>query len=103
VVVLWMRTNSERKRQVREEEDAGGEAKSRASARHAVSKGAGLTPHLQNRARRVRETFSHARAPVKQLPVCAAPRFAQDTYLQSLRAVMMEWSRRPRRPRCPHP
>jgi hypothetical protein len=102
-VVLWMRTNSERKRQVREEEDAGGEAKSRASARHAVLKGAGLTPHLQNRARRVRETFAHARAPVKQLPACAAPRFAQDTYLQSLRAVMMERSRRPRRPRCPHP
>jgi hypothetical protein len=40
LVVLWMRMNSERKGPVREEEEAGGEAKSRTSARCTVLKGA---------------------------------------------------------------
>jgi hypothetical protein len=102
-VVLWMQMNSERKGQVREEEEAGGEAKSRISARRAVLKGAGLTPHLQSRAHRISETFAHAHAPAKQPPACAVLRFPQDTDLQSLRADMMERSRRPRRTRCPHP
>jgi hypothetical protein len=66
--VLRMRKNSERKGQVREEEEADGEAKSRTSAPRAVLKGADLTPHLRSRARRVSETFAHARSPAKQPP-----------------------------------
>jgi hypothetical protein len=59
--VLWMPKNTERKGQVREEEEADGKAKSRTSARRAVLKGAGLTPHLRRWARRISETFAHAR------------------------------------------
>jgi hypothetical protein len=92
--VLWMRKNSERKGQVREEEEADGEAKSRTSARRVVLKGTGLSPHLRSRARRVSEPFAHARAPVKQPPTRATPMFPRNTDLQSLRAVMMERSRR---------
>jgi hypothetical protein len=101
--VLWMPKNTERKGQVREEEEADGKAKSRTSARRAVLKGAGLTPHLRRWARRISETFAHARAPAKQPPTCATPRFPRNADLQSLRAVMMGRSRPSRRPRCPHP
>jgi hypothetical protein len=68
-------------------------------------KGIGLTLHFQHRARRVSKTFAHnhARAPTKQPPATAMPRFPRDADLQSLRAVMTEWSRRSRRPRCPRP
>jgi hypothetical protein len=48
---------------VREEEEADGKTKYRTSARRVVLKGAGVTPHLRRRARRVSETFAHARAP----------------------------------------
>jgi hypothetical protein len=55
-----MQKNSERRGQVREEED--GKAKSRTSARRAILKGADATPHLRRRARRVSGTFTHPRA-----------------------------------------
>jgi hypothetical protein len=61
--VLWIQKNSERKGQAREEEEADGEAKSRSSAQCAVLKGAGLTPHLRSRDRRVSENFAHTRVP----------------------------------------
>jgi hypothetical protein len=66
-------------------------------------KGADLTPHLRSRARRVSKTFAHACAPAKQSPTRAVPRFPQNMDLQTLCAVMMERSHRPRRPRCPRP
>jgi hypothetical protein len=102
--MLWMRKNSERKGQAREEEEeADGEAKSLTSARRAVLKGAGLTPHLRSRARRVSETSTYARASVKQPPSRVTPRFQQNTDLQSLRTVIMERSPQSRRPRCSRP
>jgi hypothetical protein len=45
----------------------------------------------------------HTRAPAKQPPTTATSRFPRDADLQSLRAVMMERSRRSRQPRCPRP
>jgi hypothetical protein len=60
-VVLWVRKNSELKGRARER--SRWKATSRTSARRAVLKGTGLTLHLRRRARRVSETFSHARAP----------------------------------------
>jgi hypothetical protein len=102
-VVLWMQKNLERKGQVREEEEADREAKSRTSARRAVLKGADLTPHLRIRARRVSKTFAHAHSPVKQPPTRVMPWFLRNTDLQSLRAIMMERSCWSRRPRCPRP
>jgi hypothetical protein len=101
--VLWMLKNSKHKGQVREEEEADGEAKSQTSTRRAVLKDAGLTPHLRSRARCVSETFAHARAPAKQSPICTTTRSPRNTDLPSLRAVMMERSRRSRRPKCPRP
>jgi hypothetical protein len=61
--VLWKWKNSERKEQVREEEEVDGEAESQTSARRVVLKGAGLTPHLRSGDHCVSETFAHARAP----------------------------------------
>jgi hypothetical protein len=61
-VVLRMRKNSENRGYAREEEDDG-KAKSRTCTRRAVLKGESAAPHLQHRARRVNETFAHARAP----------------------------------------
>jgi hypothetical protein len=66
-------------------------------------KGANATPRLQHRARRVSETLVHARAPAKQAPTHTTPRSPQNTDLQCLRAVMMEWSRLYCRPKCPRP
>jgi hypothetical protein len=61
--VLWKRKNSERKEQVREEEEVDGEAESQTSARRVVLKGVGLTPHLRSGDHCVSETFAHACAP----------------------------------------
>jgi hypothetical protein len=62
--VAWrMQKDSEHRSQAREEEEDG-KTKSRTSARRAVLKGAGATPHLRHQARRVSGTFAHT---------CASP------------------------------
>jgi hypothetical protein len=101
--MLWMQKNSERKGQVREEEEADGEPKSRTSARRAVLKGGTLDSSPPKPGPPFSETFAHTRAPAKQSPTRATPRSLRNTDLQSLRAVMMERSRRSRHPKCPRP
>jgi hypothetical protein len=45
-------------------------AKSQTSARHAVSKGTGLTLHLRRRAHRVSKTFAHSLARPSEMAAC---------------------------------
>jgi hypothetical protein len=60
--LLRMRKSSEHGGQVREEEEEDGKAKSQTSARRAVLKGGGASPHLQLRTHQVSDTFAHSHA-----------------------------------------
>jgi hypothetical protein len=103
VLALWMLKNSESRERAREVEDDG-KAKSRICARRVVLKGqARLLTFNAGPAELAGLSPTHARAPAKQPPTRAMPRFPQNTGLQCLRAVMMERSRPSHQPRCSCP